>query len=54
MQDMLEVAQLEAVINRSISPELRQEAALLPLASPTPVPLDAGVLESLSPAGDRG
>jgi hypothetical protein len=43
---------LEAVINGCVSPELLQEAALLPLANATL--LETGVLESLSPGGGRG
>jgi hypothetical protein len=44
---------LEAVINGCVSPELLQEAALLPLANATLL-LETGVLESLSLGGGRG
>lgn len=54
MQDMLEVIQLEAVISRSISREIRQEAAHLPLANPAPLLLEASILESLSLGSDGG
>ena len=54
MRDTPEVTQLEAVVNGCVSPELLHEAALLPLANATPLLLDTGVLESLSPGGGRG
>jgi hypothetical protein len=45
---------LEAVINGRVSPELVQEAALLPLANATPLLLEESVLESRSLGGGRG
>ena len=44
--DTLEVIEVEAVINDSVSRELVQDAALLPLANATSL-LDTGVLDSL-------
>ena len=53
-QDTLEVTQLEAVINGCVSPELLQEAAVLPLANAAPLLLEAGVSRSLRLGGGRG
>jgi hypothetical protein len=45
---------LEAVINGCVSPELRQEAARLPLVNATPLLLETGAVESPSLGGGRG
>jgi hypothetical protein len=54
MQDPLEVTQLEAVIDGSVSPELLQIAALLAHMNSMPLLPEASVLQSLSLGGGRG
>lgn len=54
MQDTLAITRLEAVIKGCVSPEILQEAALLPLANATPLHLEPGILESLTLGGGRG